>query len=89
MSQTEQNDYKKRFKEEYFQLLDRVEKLSKALEKHKEGTLDFEFACPVEMLERQLGHMQEYLCVLEERSFEEGIDLFAIDLKNREVVELR
>lgn len=81
------DDYKDRFKAEYFQLEERVEKLHKVLEKHKEGTLEFTLSCPVEMLENQLQHMQEYLSILEERSFIEGINLFVIDLKNREVLD--
>lgn len=81
------DDYKDRFKAEYFQLCERVEKLNKTIEKHKEGTLEFELSCPVEMLENQLHHMKEYQCILEERSFMEGINLFVIDLENREVMD--
>lgn len=77
------DDYKKRFKAEYFQLEYRLNKLSDMIEKYKAGTLGFEPTCPVEMLEKQLEHMQEYLNILEERSFEEEINLVVIDMKTR------
>lgn len=79
------DDYKKRFKAEYFQLEIRCEKLASVIEKYKAGTLDFETDCPVEFLEKQLKHMREYLWVLEERAFIEKIPLFAINPTKKEI----
>lgn len=73
------DDYKKRFKAEYIQLEIRCEKLASMIEQYKAGTLDFKTDCPIELLEKQLKHMREYLWVLEERSFIEEINLFAIN----------
>ena len=79
------DDYKKRFKAEYIQLEIRCEKLESMIEKYKAGTLDFETDCPIELLEKQLEHMREYLWLLEERSFIEGIALFAINPMEKEI----
>lgn len=79
-------DYKKRFKAEYYQLEIRCEKLASMIEKYKAGKLDFEPVCPIEMLEEQLKHMREYLWILEERSFMEGINLFVINTSERTVL---
>ena len=79
------DDYKKRFKAEYVQLEIRCEKLASMIERYKAGTLGFEPTCPIELLEKQLEHMREYLWILEERSFIEEITLFAINPMKKEV----
>lgn len=68
-------NYKDRFKAEYYQLKDRWEKLSVILEKYKTGTLDFTPDCPIEMLTRQKRCMTEYLHILEKRAEIEKIKL--------------
>ena len=68
-------DYRERFKAEYFQLKIRIEKLSAMLEKWDAGELDFEPTCPKELLEEQCNHMDDYRIILERRARLEGIDL--------------
>lgn len=69
------NDYKERFKAEYFQLKIRDDKLSEMLNKYNEGTLDFTPNCSYEMFFEQLVYMKHYLAMLERRAEIEGINL--------------
>ena len=69
------DDYKERFKAEYHQLAIRLDKLDKMLEKHENGTLEFEPTCPISLLVEQRDAMADYLCILEEGAEIEGIDL--------------
>jgi hypothetical protein len=69
------DDYKARFKAEYWQTKIRYDKLHKMLVKHEAGTLEFEPKCPVGMLREQKSHMGYYLQMLEIRAEIEGIEL--------------
>ena len=80
------DDFKKRFKAEYYQLEIRCEKLADMIEKYKEGKLNFKPSTPIEILEEQLKHMREYLWILEERSFMEEINLFVMDIGKKAVL---
>lgn len=60
-------DYKDRLVAEYIQLGFRACKLEQMITKYKAGELDFEPACPVEVLEEQLQAMVAYLCILQSR----------------------
>lgn len=68
-------DYKERFKAEYFQLLLRLNGLLGMLSKWENGMLDFEPKCSKETLENQVIFMQGYLSILKLRAEIEGIDL--------------
>ena len=68
-------DYKDRFRAEYYQLEDRIDKLANMLEKYKAGTLDFTPSCSYELLNSQLKAMNEYLQYLTIRAEIEGIEL--------------
>lgn len=68
-------DYKDRFKAEYYQTKIRYEKLHKMLIKHSAGTLDFTPTCSIVTLENQKRYMGEYLKTLEIRAEIEGIEL--------------
>ena len=68
-------DYKDRFRAEYYQLEDRIDKLANMLEKYKAGTLNFTPSCSYELLNSQLKAMNEYLQYLTIRAEIEGIDL--------------
>ena len=68
-------DYKDRFRAEYYQLEDRIDKLENMLEKYKAGTLNFTPSCSYELLSYQLQTMNAYKRVLEERAEIEGIEL--------------
>ena len=68
-------DYKDRFRAEYYQLEDRIDKLSNMLEIYKAGTLDFTPSCSYELLNSQLKAMNEYLLYLTIRAEIEGIEI--------------
>ena len=68
-------DYKERFKAEYYQTKIRYEKLHKMLVKYEAGTLNFEPTCSLALLKTQSVNMEQYLCCLEVRAEIEGIEL--------------
>lgn len=68
-------DYKERFKAEYWQTKMRYNKLHKMIIRYEAGTLDFTPSCPIEVLKEQRRHMGEYLHSLEVRAEIESIDL--------------
>ena len=68
-------DYKDRFRAEFYQLEDRIDKLSNMLEIYKAGTLDFTPSCSYELLNNQLKAMNEYLLYLTIRAEIEGIEI--------------
>lgn len=68
-------NYKDRFKAEYYQLKIRIEKLKNMLTAWDFGILNFEPSCPRHIYDRQLSGMTIYLEVLRERSKIENIDL--------------
>lgn len=67
-------DYKERFKAEFYQTKIRYEKLCDLIEKYEDGTLDFEPVCPVDLLIAQAKYMFDYLYILEDRADLEGIE---------------
>lgn len=69
------NDYKQRFRAEYYQTLNRQQKLFKMCVKYRAGTLDFVPHCSCELLMEQLRIMGQYLMMLEVRAEVEGIAL--------------
>lgn len=68
-------DYKERFKAEYYQLKDRYSKLHKMCIKYEAGTLNFTPNCSLELLTEQKKHMGMYLHSLEVRAEIEKIEL--------------
>ena len=68
-------DFKERFKAEYYQLLIRFDDLMTMLIKWENNMLDFEPKCSKETLENQLILMQGYIDILRLRAKVEGIDL--------------
>ena len=68
-------DYKDRFRAEFYQLEDRIDKLSNMLEIYKAGTLDFTPSCSYELLNNQLKAMKSYLQYLMIRAKIEGIEV--------------
>ena len=69
------DDYKERFKGEYYQVKERYERLRKMVVRYQAGTLSFEPKCDLELLKSQLSAMRDYLYVLEVRAQIEGIEL--------------
>lgn len=68
-------DFKERFKAEYYQTKIRYNKLHKMLIKYEAGTLNFEPKCSLELFTEQATHMGQYLKCLEVRAEIEGIEL--------------
>lgn len=68
-------DFKERFRAEYFQLKIRTEGLKGMLVKYKEGTLSFKPKCSYDLLNNQLKVMELYLSFLEKRVLVESVNL--------------
>lgn len=69
------DDYKERFKAEFWQTKIRCDKLKQMVEKYKRGELDFEPTCTIAMLEQQIIAMMGYMNILAFRAGYERIDL--------------
>lgn len=69
------DDYKDRFKAEYWQVADRYKKLSVMLVKWDKGELNFTPTCPRSTYNMQIKAMTDYMAVLEIRAVAEGIEL--------------
>lgn len=69
------DDYKERFKAEYYQLKIRYEKLYIMITCWDKGSLDFKPECPRSLYSLQMDSMKLYLTVLEARAKIEGIEL--------------
>ena len=68
-------DYRDRFKAEYYQVYIRFVKLKAMLENWDKDELDFEPTCPYSTYEMQIKAMRDYIAVLEARAVMENIDL--------------
>ena len=68
-------DYKRRFIDEYYEVLARYKKLHEIIVRYDAGTLDFKPDCSLELLKRQARAMGEYLYVLEVRAVIEKVIL--------------
>ncbi len=68
-------DYKERFKAEYWQTKIRYDKLHKMIVKYEAGTLEFEPSSSLELLKKQSSAMCSYLYSLEVRAEIEGVAL--------------
>lgn len=68
-------DYKDRFRAEYWQAKIRYEKLHAMCVKYESGTLDFHPSCSLDLLKEQKSYMGRYLYLLEVRAEIEKIDL--------------
>ena len=71
------DDYKERFKAEYWQVRNRKEKLEKMLVRYMDGTLEFTPKCSIELLTEQSWAMAKYIKTLEKRAKIEEIELFS------------
>lgn len=69
------DDYKERFKAEYFQVLIRYKKLQNMLDTWDEGKLDFIPTCPRSTYDLQMRSMKDYIAVLEARAMMENVNL--------------
>ena len=69
------NDYKERFRGEYFQAKIRYDKLDAMTVKYEADTLTFTPKCSLELLKEQKKYMGNYICCLKIRAEIEGIEL--------------
>lgn len=69
------NDFKDRFRAEYYQLKILLQKLVDMLDKYKAGTLPFKPKCSIEIFDIQYEYMRSYLATLKERAIIEDIKL--------------
>lgn len=69
------NDYKERFRGEYFQAKIRYDKLDAMTVKYEAGTLTFTPKCSLELLKEQKKYMGNYIRCLKIRAEIEGIEL--------------
>lgn len=70
-------DFKERFRAEYFQTKIRYDKLHSMIVKYEAGKLNFTPKCSLDLLKNQAKAMEEYLYILEMRATIEGINLDA------------
>ena len=70
-------DFKERFRAEYFQTKIRYDKLHSMIVKYEAGKLNFTPKCSLDLLKNQAKAMGEYLYILEMRATIEGIILDA------------
>ncbi len=68
-------DYKDRFKAEYYQTAIRAVRLGKIISDYYLKRLDFTLSCDISLLEIQLNCMFKYLDILKERARVESIEL--------------
>lgn len=68
-------NYKERFRAEYWQLKIRYDKLHKMVVKYEAGTLNFTPSCSIDILKSQKSAMGSYLYALEVRAQIENIEL--------------
>ena len=69
------NDYKERFKAEYYQTEIRYNKLHEMIVRYEANTLNFEPKCSIDIFKKQASYMGDYLYMLEVRAEIEGIEL--------------
>lgn len=69
------DDWKERFKIEYYELRERFSRLEYMISKYEKGTLEFKPNCPIDLLKSQLRVMYNYLCILQERAKLEDIKI--------------
>lgn len=68
-------DYKERFKAEYYQVVIRYQKLKSMLDKWDSNQLEFMPTCPRSTYNMQITAMTDYIAVLEARAIMEGVEL--------------
>lgn len=69
------DDYKERFKAEYYQVVIRYKKLQAMVDKWDNGNLNFTPTCPRSTYNMQIKAMTDYIAVLEARAVMENVNL--------------
>ena len=68
-------DWKARFRKEYYELRERFQKLDRMIKKKKKGQIEFQPKCSIDLLKSQRSTMWNYLKILEQRAKIEEIKL--------------
>lgn len=74
-------DYKERFRAEYYQLVIRYRRLKSLLDNWDNDSLNFSPTCPRSTYNMQIKVMTDYIAVMEARAVMEGIVLDPIEAK--------
>ena len=69
------DDYKERFKAEYYQVVIRYQKLKAMFDKWDNDQLEFTPTCPRSIYNIQIAAMTDYIAVLEARAVMENVIL--------------
>lgn len=69
------DDYKERFRAEYYQVVIRYKKLQAILDKWDNGNLNFKPTCPRSTYNMQIKAMTDYIAALEARAVMENVEL--------------
>lgn len=69
------DDYKDRFRAEYYQTKIRRDKLLNMLENWNKGNLNFQPVCKRSIYEKQIKYMNQYLAILIQRAQTENISI--------------
>ena len=72
------DDYKERFRAEYYQLVIRYNKLKAMIEKWDNGTLEFKPTCPRSTYNLQIKAMTDYIAGREASAVMENVDLESV-----------
>lgn len=75
------DDYRERFRAEYFQLVIRFHRLYAMLDDWDSGKLDFKPTCSREIYSEQLELMTKLLNLMQKRAEIEGVDIDTSDIK--------
>ena len=68
-------DWKARFKKEYYELRERFQKLDGMISLYEKGQIEFQPKCSIDLLKSQHSTMWNYLKILEQRAKIEEINL--------------
>lgn len=79
------DDYKERFRAEYFQLQNRISSFDKTLSDYRKNDLKFETKCTLKLMDGQMNAMIIYRTHLEAVAKVEGISLEEIVLVDKTI----
>lgn len=68
-------DWKARFRKEYYELRERFQKLDRMISLYEKGQIEFRPKCSIDLLKSQRSTMWNYLKILEQRAKIEEIKL--------------
>lgn len=68
-------DWKERFRKEYYELRERFQKLDRMISLYEKGQIEFQPKCSIDLLKSQRSTMWNYLKILEQRAKIEEIKL--------------